>query len=83
MGLELTEKALGEQLRKSEEVPKKPGITNVHQGSDVSYGSTTIFYSTNFGHEVHQLASTHTKTRQEEIKIQPADKTTIQSFIII
>lgn len=49
IGLELTEKALGEQLWKSEEVHEKLGITNAHQGSDVSYSSATVFYSINFG----------------------------------
>lgn len=76
MGLELTAKALGEQLRKSEEVHGKPRIMNVHQGS-VSYSSATVFYSIGFDTERYQLAGTHRDTRQEEIKTQPADKTTI------
>lgn len=42
MGLELTEKALEEQLQKNEEALKKPGIRNAHQGSDVSYSSTSV-----------------------------------------
>lgn len=49
VGWQLTEKAFGEQLWKSEEVHKKPGIINVHRWSDVSYSSTTIFYSADFG----------------------------------